>query len=116
MSRITTSISTLTSNVFTTSKCDKKNTKSSTSTFLKMSSFLSCVKNTPSQQSSNPSASSSSSKEKTRSYVSLEEAAKKEKGIKIEKKGQKTNVIISGVSGLHIGETYTFTPPKNKDS
>ncbi|WP_063656748.1 hypothetical protein [Candidatus Arsenophonus triatominarum] len=202
MSKITTSTSTITSNILTTNQCDKKNTKSSNSTFSKFSVFFSGTKNTPSQQSStssttkpsvssfsgpsssrekykiyknlegnsnvkidrtllsgikkiqggfaieskgsystfkessnitigsstlkkdfkqsfHPSASSfssrpSASKEKSRMYSSFEEAAKKEKGIKIEKKGGATNVTISGVSGLHIGKTtiQTFTPQK----
>lgn len=217
MSGVTTSTATPTSNVFTTSKCDKKNTKSSTSTFSRVSGFFSSAKNTSTQQSSKPSTSKpssssfgepfsskekyktykdlegntnvkidrgllsgvkkvpggfaieskgsyltfkgsrnitignstvvrnvkqssgfsigeekksgqqspyssassysvpSSSKEKARSYSNFEEAAKKEKGVKIEKKGRSTNVTISGVSGLHIGKTETHTFPSTKD-
>ncbi|MEN3262390.1 hypothetical protein AAH678_27480 [Sodalis endosymbiont of Spalangia cameroni] len=52
------------------------------------------------------------SKEKTRGYASLTEAAKKEEGVNSENKGGKTKVTISGTSGFHLGTTitHTFTP------
>ncbi|AHF79269.1 hypothetical protein Sant_P0225 (plasmid) [Sodalis praecaptivus] len=100
MSGITTSASTLNSNVYTTSRCDKKDTKLSTSTPLKFSGPFSGVKNTPTQQSSNPSTSSSSlqsnSKEKTKKYSSLNEAMRKDKGVKTERKGHITTTTIPG--------------------
>lgn len=112
MDKLTTSTLTSTSTVFTTSKSNRKNNLNLAAT--PFSKYVTDVKNVSVQYTSKNIP--SSSKEKAREYTNFKEAAKKEKGIKIEKKDNVTNITISGVSGIKIGHKteYNYKMPQNK--